>query len=818
VNKKSFKGCWVPGEQLDLSSLILDLFCRRHTQKEQRLLRVRAKERAEREIMEKERNSRIAEAAQKAKEEKLRKEEARKLARLKKQEDATKKKLEQEAKKKARMLAKIQSQKQQLKDQSMAHTVEIERWEKQKEFVFSSHEMQVEYALRSWTDRGYTSVPESDIIKLRKMTVEKLMTIMDRLRQFNEPVMSSQQMLSRMFRHEKQAASKVQINKDGVGTTSKSSNDTNGVSPAGTGIYGNTSRTPQSTTSSKYTHGDYQKLFSWKNNPNIPSMSASRNDEQNRRRRLHANGNSAQINISNQQGVEDNILPPQPTMNPMQQSPNEPSFASRGSSNYFDSKNQGLGLQSNSGQGGFVDRSFNIQPQKYVGDFQNQVQVQHSTGQFYSTPDTKKDPFVGSSGGTDAFKSIQQYPSSNQQVNSISQPFTTSSSLTPMKSAQQLVIQPPTTSILQQQQQQQKRNYNEFSRDQGLQTHHNHRFAQPTNQNKMEMNHQVEMNHQNFNNPSNSNYSASNGSGSSVWNRQSFGTKQQNILMGQKHEPSSSGQAGIQQKQQFNRNQYSPFGTNQSTTQTDVMRGSSRLSGKFGNPNSNQMNAASQPVSISRQQFNMGCERPQSHDVMNQQGINLFSGQQQALRNTNSPYNVNEPNRMNVSGQKRHRAMAMVSQNQQDLQQVSFQERQQYSQLQSGQQQYSQSQSSQQQYSQSQHGQQQYSQSQHGQQRYSQLQSGQQRYSQLQSGQQQYSQSHQQQQQRDQMESQPGQQRYSQLQSGQQQYSQSHQQQQQQRDQMESIQKQIHMLQQQQKQQNMQRGQFNAGSNSNNFY
>jgi len=374
-----------------------------------------------------------------------------------------------------------------------------------------------------------------------------------------------------------------------------------------------------------------------------------------------------------------------------------------------------------------------------------------------------------------------------------------------MQSAQQLMNQPPTKSV-----QQQKRDYNEFPREQGLQTQHDHRFAQPTNQNKMEMN------HHNFNNPSNSNYNAPNGSGSSVWNRQNFETKQQNTLMGQKHEPSSSGQGGIQQqKQQFNSNQYSPFGSNHSTTQTDVMHGPSRLSGKFGNSNSNQMNAASQPVSNSCQQFNMGYERPQSRDVTNQQGVNLFSGQQQALRNTNSPFNVNESNRMSMSGQERHRAMPMVPQNQQDLQQVSFQEQQQYSQLQSGQQHYPQSQSGQQQYPQLQSGQQQYSQLRSGQQQYSQSQRGQQQYSQLQRGQQQYLPSQHGQQQY--LQSQHGQQQYSQSQSGQQQYSQSHQQQQQ-RDQMESIQKQIYMLQQQQKQQNMQRGQFNAGSNSNNFY
>jgi hypothetical protein len=156
VNKKSLKGCWVPGDQLDLSSLILDLFCRRQRQKDQRLERVREKERSEREKLDRERSIRMAEAVQKGKEEKMRKEEARRVSKLKKQQDAAKKKLEQEAKKKARILATTQSRKKLQNNQPKALSVEMDSWQRQKHLAFSSHEMQVEHALRSWNNLGFT--------------------------------------------------------------------------------------------------------------------------------------------------------------------------------------------------------------------------------------------------------------------------------------------------------------------------------------------------------------------------------------------------------------------------------------------------------------------------------------------------------------------------------------------------------------------------------------------------------------------------------------------------------------------------------------
>jgi len=219
VNKKSMKGCWVPAEHLDVSSLMLELLSRRQTQIKKRQEFLRIKEYAERQKAEKDRIRRVAEAAKKAEEEHRKRvvmAEARKAAKMKKREEAAKKKLKKEAQKTAKMMAVIENKKSRQSAAKEAQTValnqEIAKWKNEKAMAFSMHEMQVKYTLQSWRNLGKSNVPEANIVLLRKQTLEKLRLTNERLRRCNIPIMDTQQLMEVMFELEKKAASDVTSN------------------------------------------------------------------------------------------------------------------------------------------------------------------------------------------------------------------------------------------------------------------------------------------------------------------------------------------------------------------------------------------------------------------------------------------------------------------------------------------------------------------------------------------------------------------------------------------------------------------------------
>ena len=390
VNKRSMKGCWVPTEQLDLSSLILDLFCRRHRQKEERLKRVIEKKKK----IEDERIKRIAEAAMKVEEEKRKREKSRIAAKRKKKEAARKKKLEQKAKKKARISSTINAQEasklqiQKLGSQPAANAVDINLWKKQIELALKSHELQVEYALQSWTNRGLSSIPENKLVEIRKSTLDQLKRTMDRLRQCNQSVMNDEQMMTNMYYHEKKVALKFQSEKSTVGDMG---NDQK-VTSAPTGISENKISVSQSSTTSNHVHGHNSNLFSTQNVAPRLSISPVRssNEQTGQHQSSFGNNNPRKRPVSEQLILEGNFLSRQPIMDQTQSS---------NGGNQFNKKYGECGMHSNtSGHADFINQPFNTQPQHMPGGFQNQVQSQHlATSASYSTPNSKNGLLDGAS-------------------------------------------------------------------------------------------------------------------------------------------------------------------------------------------------------------------------------------------------------------------------------------------------------------------------------------------------------------------------------------------------------------------------------------
>ncbi len=735
VNKKSLKGCWVPGDQLDLSSLILDLFCRRQRQKEQRMERVHAKERMEKEMLQRERQVRIVEATRRAEEERVRKEEARRAAKLRKQEDSAKKKLEQEARKKARMLAAQHSLHKNLNSDSSALIMQVASLQQKVHLVFASHEMQVEKALRFFADLKLARIPEREIIKIRKKTMEKIRMINERLHLCNEPVMDGKQVLARMFDHEKNASMRMQTTNDNVGTVAQNSQNAN------------------ANTYPQADNGNFQgrsgnMLSPSKNSPNATSLFAN---EHNRQQQPFGNGNFVQATIPNSTHIGQNILSPEPIKTPMKSSQNNRPFLPPTPNGYFDGNSKETGFQSSSGRGGIINQSFGQQPQKFAEKFQNQTQIQNSRAQHYSTPNPKKNSFLGPSpGGNNVFSNKQQNSLPNQQVNPMSQPHAFSSSMSPMQFAQ---LQPhqqrqqkpqqvnsrslsPMQPVPQKPQPQQLNHMN--LSNQQVQTQ-NHQFSQqsfpnakhtaqpsmsnnaqqqysnpPFNQKDATMDYrrqQMGMNQQRYSssttpspgylNNSNNNRQAANSSISHSRNHPNSMANQY-TTPSQQNQTSFPGHGGVGQQQQRqhysqqqrshqqlqNRN-YAPSGMNLSSRPSMNMNsfhGASSVPDQYGNSNPNQSNSASQQsMNNPRQPFNMGYGQPQSNKTMNQNGGNTFPGQQQqqlqgnfARSNNNLPYNTtNGPSQ--IGGQNRQQQISLAP----ALQHQDFRGQQQYSQSQS---------------------------------------------------------------------------------------------------------------------------------------
>jgi hypothetical protein len=351
VNKKSMKGCWVPAEQLDLSSLMLELSSRRQIQMKKRQEFVRVKENAERKKTEKERSGRIAEATKKAEEDHRNREitsEVRKAAKLKKRQESAKKKHEKELDKETKKTAKMMTAMEKKKDrqlaaqeiQSFALKHEIAKLNGENTMAFSLHEMQVKYTLQAWYNLGHSNIPEADIILIRKQTLEKLRLTNERLRRCNVPILDTHRTMAIMFELEKKAALSV------------------------------TPNCVPGTIASKGAKSDLKQGF----------VTGSQHNTA-----INSNSRPFSHHLKNANNV---MLPTKPAMTQKQPPLNNNlgSISSVGG-NYFDKKHVDSGSQSsNLGHSSLVKQPLHVEQGKSPDQFQDQIYGQLNTGAFSPNP------------------------------------------------------------------------------------------------------------------------------------------------------------------------------------------------------------------------------------------------------------------------------------------------------------------------------------------------------------------------------------------------------------------------------------------------
>jgi hypothetical protein len=351
VNKKSMKGCWVPAEQLDLSSLMLELSSRRQIQMKKRQEFVRVKENAERKKTEKERSGRIAEATKKAEEDHRNREitsEVRKAAKLKKRQESAKKKHEKELDKETKKTAKMMTAMEKKKDrqlaaqeiQSFALKHEIAKLNGENTMAFSLHEMQVKYTLQAWYNLGHSNIPEADIILIRKQTLEKLRLTNERLRRCNVPILDTHRTMAIMFELEKKAALSV------------------------------TPNCVPGTIASKGAKSDLKQGF----------VTGSQHNTA-----INSNSRPFSHHLKNANNV---MLPTKPAMTQKQPPLNNNlgSISSVGG-NYFDKKHVDSGSQSSDlGHSSLVKQPLHVEQGKSPDQFQDQIYGQLNTGAFSPNP------------------------------------------------------------------------------------------------------------------------------------------------------------------------------------------------------------------------------------------------------------------------------------------------------------------------------------------------------------------------------------------------------------------------------------------------
>jgi len=613
--------------------------------------------------------------------------------------------------------------------QSGALASEIEQLKKQLNMVLTSHELQVECSLQQWNSRGFSTIPNEDLLRMRKTTLEQLKRTMDRLRQCNQSVLSDEQMILNMHHHEKKVALKFQSTKPKAGVMGKAQTFT----PSVTVISENKVNVSHGSMTGSQMQVNNPNMFSTQKTASMMSMPpAIVSSEQRGNGQLSfGNNNKAErVRVSN----HDNILSRQPIANPIanQMTPSAMNQTQTPtSSNYFDKKNDAYGARnSSSPQMGFMNKPFNRQSNPMSGVYQNQAPSPHPTSRSsYNTPSSSNVSLGRSSPKTKhVFTNIQQSSLSNQRnLSSIGQ--TTVGMRFPQESMVPRQQQPPP-----QQQPQQQQNFSipqrteQFERDfnfqqnsqnsvnvaqrsaqaESLQMYQNTVFGQRGSKSH-QMQAGLREEHRQKRSP-NTTPSASLFGDSSLnqqtprdsyttnaWTQQNLMTSQLDLhqsnqqqisqnafsLQGvvhqqQRQQQQQQQQILQQQRNQLHHNQYSLDGMNHSNNGKDTSGtyGSSVMVGKFSNSNSHHMNAGSQSHNISLPPGNINYQ--QFQDVGYQQGSNLFSLQQSVPQTNNqannqidnfSQFNYNQTNQMGSNSQLGHASMSMGQQQQQQQQQ-----------------------------------------------------------------------------------------------------------------------------------------------------
>jgi hypothetical protein len=208
------KGCWISSEHLDLSALVLELHTRRQRQISKRLERIRAKERVEKERIQKEKAKRAAEAARQAME------QAKEKARLKAISDQQK----------ANRVAAARSISNQnytggkpalLSAQpSNVNTrpsqLEIAQYNKDLRLALLQHEMDMRQLMQACLLSGIFPVPEGQVTAVRSRNLVRLKTAAEGLRRCNVLSIKDDQLMKLLAASEKGALESLAKSKGGI--------------------------------------------------------------------------------------------------------------------------------------------------------------------------------------------------------------------------------------------------------------------------------------------------------------------------------------------------------------------------------------------------------------------------------------------------------------------------------------------------------------------------------------------------------------------------------------------------------------------------
>jgi hypothetical protein len=241
--------------QVDVSSLIFELYKRRQSQIQPRLQRLREKQKADVERQKAERALRLEEEKKEA-DERLKvaaQVEAERIALLKKMQEEERRKLEEVTKQKTTMalatrqeqLAK-QAPPQPMNSQKMhSHAmndpnfpaIQVAKLNNNIQLALSRHGEKLRRLLRECIGRGETTLPETEILGLRGKTMAYLRSFTDGLRQCNAPVGSDDTLMKLIFEKERTVAQSVNQSTHRHGDTVQTNNRS--VHPSASGVSAN---------------------------------------------------------------------------------------------------------------------------------------------------------------------------------------------------------------------------------------------------------------------------------------------------------------------------------------------------------------------------------------------------------------------------------------------------------------------------------------------------------------------------------------------------------------------------------------------------
>jgi hypothetical protein len=217
VNKGRMKGCWISSEHLDLSALVLELHTRRQRQINKRLERIRAKEKAEKEIIQKEKAKRAAEGARQAMEQAKEKARQKAISDQQKANRAAAARSLANQNSTARKSALLSAQPS--NSNKPPSQLEIAQYNKDLRLALMQHEMDMRQLMQACLLSGIFPVPEGKMTAVRNKNLALLKTAAEGLRRCNVLSIKDDQLMALLAASEKGALESIVKSKGGISSS-----------------------------------------------------------------------------------------------------------------------------------------------------------------------------------------------------------------------------------------------------------------------------------------------------------------------------------------------------------------------------------------------------------------------------------------------------------------------------------------------------------------------------------------------------------------------------------------------------------------------